>query len=391
MKRDANKIFVLLHTKQAAGKAINSYFQKTSTTTTSSHTGTQKREFPKNDNFATSKRRVLEASPVRNSFANMSSIFPPTTQPYQHKCSPETASQPRNVIVESRSRFFGHFDTIDTSDDCEPLTTTAPTTQDTRSLTPREDSGVGLDEAALLHAVDTPKAKSPSKRRESMTKSPKQSRPATAMETVTSPKKVSVPVESKAVEEEVIEYKRAEAKVIQGWREKFSNTAQPGRTPGLKRAFQNCGRIQLNPKAKPAASTTASSGVQPTSHTITLTGASTRSSRTVEPVARTVDTQLEAAEAQPGPSIYHLDAGHRALDMAPVSKATNAKAITRLADSNKQFSGSSSPSPSSTPSSSSTDTSQSIAEDEEDVRPKLCLDRFRFTASSSSTPIHAQH
>lgn len=390
MKCDANKIFVLLPAKQAAGKAINTYFQKTSTRTISIHTGTQKREFSKNDNFATIKRRVLETSPVSNSFVNISSIFPPTTQPYQHKYSPEPASQSRNVIVESRSRFFGHFDTIDTSDDCDTLTTTAPIAQDTRSSTPREDSGIGLDEAALLLGVDTPKAKSPSKRRDSMTKSPKKTCPATAKEIVTSPKMVFVSMESKAVEEEVIEYKRAEAKVIQGWREKFSNTAQPGRTPGLKRAFQNCGRIQLNPKVKPAASTTASSGVQPTSHTITLTGASTRSSRTVEPVPRTVDTQLEAAEAQSGPSIYHLDAGRRALDLTAVNKATTAKTIVRPADSTRRFSGSSSPSPSSTPSSSSTDTSQSIAE-EEDVRPKLCLDRFRFTASSSSAPVRTQH
>lgn len=376
--------------RPAAGKAINTYFQKTSTTTTLTHTGTQKREFPKNDNFATIKRRVLEVSPAPNSFANMSSIFPPTTQPYQHKYSPELPSQPRNIIVESRSRFFGHFDTIDTSDYCDTLTTTSPTAQDTRSSTPREDSGIGLDEAALLHVVDTPKVKSPSKRRESVTMSPKKPRPSTAKETATSPRKVSVLVESKAVEEEVFEYKRAEAKVIQGWREKFSSTAQSGRTPGLKRAFQNCGRIQLNSKAKPAASNTASSVVQPTSHTITLTVASTKCSRTVEPVATTVDTQLEAAEAKSGPSPYHLDAGRRALDMTLVSKATTAKATARPADS-MRLSGSSSPSPSSTSSTTSTDTSLSIPEEEEDVRPKLCLDRFRFTASSSSAPVRAQH
>ncbi|KAF9541251.1 Rad2 nuclease [Mortierella hygrophila] len=374
--------------RPAAGKAINTYFQKTSVTTISTLTGTQKRELP-NNNFATIKRRVLEASPVPNSFANMPSIFPPTTQPYQLKYLPEPAPQPRNVIVEARSRFFGQFDTIDTSDDCDTLTTTAPTAQDMRSSTPREDSGIGLDEAALLHAVDTPKTKPPSKHRESMTESPKKSRPAIAKETVISPKKVSIPVESKAVEEEVIEYKRAEAKVIQGWREKFSNTAQPGRTPGLKRAFQNCGRIQLNPKARPAASTPASSGVQPTSHTITLTGTSTRSSRAAESVAETVDTQLETA--QPGLSIYHFDAGHRAHDMIPASKATTGMTTVRPVDSTRRFSGSSSPSPSSTPSSSSTDTSQSIAEEEEDVRPKLCLDRFRFTSSSSSAPVRAQH
>ncbi|KAF9141617.1 Rad2 nuclease [Linnemannia schmuckeri] len=378
--------------RPAAGKAINTYFQKTFTTTTSTHTGTQKREFPKNDNFATIKRRVLEASPKPDSFDNMSSIFPPTTQPYQHRCSPEPTSQSRNVIVESRSRFFGLFDTIDTTDDCDTSTTTAPTAQDTRSSTPRQDSGIGLDEAALLHSVDMPKVQSPTKRRESMSRSPKKSRPATANEAVASPEKVSAPVESKAEEEEVVEYKRAEAKVIQGWREKFSNTAQPGRTPGLRRAFQNCGRIQLNPKARSAVSTTTSSGVRPPTQTTTSISNSTTSSRTAEPLARTVDTQLENAEAQSGFSVYHLESGRLLPDLTYVSEATIVKTITRSADSTRRLSGSSSSSPSSTSPSSSTNTSQSlIEEEEEDARPKLCLDRFRFTASSSSVPVRAQH
>lgn len=365
-----------------------------SATSSPTHIGTQKRELPKNNNFAIIKRRVLETSPSPDSFANMSSIFPPTTHPYQHKSSSEPVSQSRHVIVESRSRFFGHFDTIDTSDDCDTVTTSRPTAQDIRSSKLREDSGIGMDEAALLHSVDTPKVQAPSERRESMTKSLKYQL-VVSKETVTSSTKVSVSAESKAVEEEVIEYKRAEAKVIQGWREKFSNTAQSGRTPGLKRAFQNCGRIQLNTKAKPVTSTAVSSEIQPPTHTaasigVYLTGASTVSA------VRTVDTQLKAAEPQPGSS-YHLDAGRRGPDLTPVCRATIVKATVHSEGSTRQVSDSSSSSPSSISSSTATDGSQSTVsneEEEEDVRPKLCLDRFRFVASSSSSssaPVGVQH
>ncbi|KAF9120270.1 Rad2 nuclease [Mortierella sp. 14UC] len=235
-----------------AGRAINTYFSKTTpvpATSASTHIGTQKRELPRSDKFATIKKRVLEPSPSPDSFANMSSIFPSTTQSYQHKSTTEIGSQSRNVVVESRSRFFGDFDTIDTSEDCETLSATMPTSQGARSSPLREDSGIGMDEVALLFSANLPKVQAPTKRRESLTVSPKKSR-SIAKESVLAVSKVSVSVENRAVEEEVIEYKRAEAKVIQGWREKFSNTAQPGRTPGLKRVLQNCGRIQLNPKGE---------------------------------------------------------------------------------------------------------------------------------------------
>jgi hypothetical protein len=323
----------------------------------------------------------------------MSSIFPPTTPPYQHKSSSDPVSQSRNVIMESRSRFFGHFDTIDTSDDCETLKTSGPTAQDTRSSNWREDSGIGMDEAALLHSMGTPTLQAPSIHRESMTKSPKKSRPASARETVTSPTKFSGLVESKAVEEEVIEYKRAEAKVIQGWREKFSNTAQPGRTPGLKRAFQNCGRIQLNTKAKPIIPATASSEAQPSTRTGTSAGVCTTSANTVESVVRTMDTQLKAAGPQP--------VGRRTPDLTPVHKVTTVNATVRSEDRTRRNSDSSSFSPSSVPSPTATNGLQSTVnneeeeeeeKEEEDVLPKLCLDRFRFTASRSlSTPVSVQH
>ncbi|KAG0275956.1 Rad2 nuclease [Linnemannia exigua] len=400
----------------SAGKAINTYFQKTlgaPVTPTSTQTGTQKRELARIDNFATIKRRVLEPTPTPDSFANMSSIFPPTTQPYQHKSTPETGSQFRNVVVESRSRFFGHFDTIDTSEDGDILSTTTPTAQDTRSSALREDSGIGLDEAALLFSADLPKVQAP-KNSYSVSTSPKRSQSSPIKASVAHITKVDVSIESQELEEVTIEYKRAEAKVIQSWREKFSNTPQPGRTPGMKRTFQNCGRIQLTAKAKPAATTTVLSKDQSsTQPTTTAIGESVAGTRTLETATSAADTRQEATLPASKPPIYPLDAGRRvpsatsfrkeAALTTTVRSTSSARRVSGSSPSSSSSTSSSSTSPSSSSPPSTTSTSQSTVYDEEGrqqedadevVRPKLCLDRFRFTASPSSSlsaPVRLHH
>ncbi|KAF9081125.1 Rad2 nuclease [Mortierella sp. AD031] len=398
-----------------AGRSINSYFLKTPTaasTPTPTNTDTQKRELPRSDNSTIVKRRVLQASSESDSFANMSSIFPLTTCPYQDKSQSDSAPLSRNVIVESRSRFFGICDTIDTSDACETSTTTT-FVQSSRSATLREDSGIGMDEASLLYLVDPPKVQAPPGRRASVTTSPKKSRPIakeTVIATTTVVTTVAMTVESKTADEETTEYKRAEAKVIQGWREKFSNTAQPGRTPGLRRAFQDCGRIQPHVRAKLSSTPVASSKIRATSNTTSAT----TSTRTIDTGARAKDAQPETTKPIPGLSIYVLDAGRRASPIATTTantKTPTTTATTRLPDTSRRMSGSSSPSSLSSstsssttatslspPCSSSSSRSQSSVEDAdevededevEDVRPKLCLDRFRYTPSSTS--VHVQH
>ncbi|KAF9924785.1 Rad2 nuclease [Linnemannia zychae] len=238
-----------------AGRAINTYFQKTTSTTSttsSSHTGVQKREIPKSDNAVTTKRRILEPSTSIDSIANISNEDSSSTPPFQKKSIQDT---PRtgNIIVESRSRFFLHFDIIDTSEDTDNLTPTVSSTQTKTTQTTqtsqelrisnfREDSGIGMDEASLLFVASSSKAQPSSNHRESL-HSTREKTSSIVKGAVTNITNIAIPAEPDAAEEEIAEYKRAEAKVIQGWREKFSNPSQPGRTPGLKRAFLDCGRI----------------------------------------------------------------------------------------------------------------------------------------------------
>ncbi|ORZ26448.1 hypothetical protein BCR41DRAFT_223198 [Lobosporangium transversale] len=122
------------------------------------------------------------------------------------------------IVVEARSRFFGLEASLESSEG-------GYATKKTRSPVIREDSGTGLDEACLLQLPSIYGSQQDAHSSSSQ-ESSKSDSPSLVLSTPSS--------------QEISETKKAETKVIQGWREKFSNPLGPTLTAatGLTRTFQ---------------------------------------------------------------------------------------------------------------------------------------------------------
>jgi len=168
---------------------------------------------------------------------------PPPSPPAPRKQpSPDNSS---TVVVETTSRFFGHKVTVSSGSEVS---------EDSRkrSCPSREDSGIGLDETYLLHGseADGCLAGQEEFSAELLASKTEESWPKSKYRVVSMAREPSHPhstaLPSSSEDDLTLEFKKAEAKVIQGWREKFSNPsvagagagAGAGRTPGLTRANQ---------------------------------------------------------------------------------------------------------------------------------------------------------
>ncbi|KAF9570208.1 Rad2 nuclease [Mortierella alpina] len=238
-------------TSTQSSKSIHSYFVRPTITpvtptnipVTECKQATLKRK-PLSDNTASAAKITLleRSSKIDTSITSMrsSSTSPSHARAGDQQTNSTSEAQPSpNVFIEARSRFFG-FDES-TSD------TGALEHPEARSKAVREDSGIGLEGGSQCYTSDA----SPSPEQENGAGSPSASQGllTTTSETATgrSDKNSSL---------------LSEAKVIQGWREKFSHssgsTQTLGRATGLTRAFQagtqskKGGSITSNPRQSKA-------------------------------------------------------------------------------------------------------------------------------------------
>ncbi|KAI1306263.1 Rad2 nuclease [Mortierella claussenii] len=234
------------NTTMAATKSIHTYFEKAATPPSKQQAPikemSQMGEVLKKAGSTAKKRTLEEGSfPERLPLAtkSLTSTSPLHLSSFALQRQSVTMESKRGgAVVEARSRFFG-FEATVTSTDEDTLTN-----KRRHANAVREDSGVGLDEALLLRdpsifnsrLESTPK-RAPRTIHSRRLSSPKhgslsKSGTATSILTETSTRVITTL--------EAFETKKAEAKVIQGWREKFSNALSHSSqgTSGLTRAFQ---------------------------------------------------------------------------------------------------------------------------------------------------------
>ncbi|KAF9953216.1 Rad2 nuclease [Mortierella alpina] len=208
-----------------SSKSIQSYFVRPTTTpvtptcdtATECKQATLKRKPLSDSTAAVAKITVLER-PSQPGTSISSRCSPSRSPPHAH-VKEQTAIPPPapNVFIEARSRFFG-FD--------EPASDTGEHKHlEARSKAVREDSGVGLDGSSQRCSSDA----SPSLEHVNDGSSP----PASQGSLPSTPEAAAECVDKNLSQS-------SEAKVIQGWREKFSHSAGQtvGRAAGLTRAFQ---------------------------------------------------------------------------------------------------------------------------------------------------------
>ncbi|KAF9988781.1 Rad2 nuclease [Mortierella antarctica] len=225
-----------------SSKSIQSYFVRPATspvtqscnTTTECKQATLKRKPLSDNTAAAAKITVLERPSKIDTSASLtcgSSTTPIHAQVQERTPTSEPHPSP-NVFIEARSRFFG-FDepTSDAGEDTHPKA---------RSKAVREDSGVELEGGSGCSAYA-----SLSPEQENAGGSPSASQGS-----------LSLPPETAVGSMVKNSSQSSEAKVIQGWREKFSHPSGQmlGRTTGLTRAFQTgiqskkSGSISSNPR-----------------------------------------------------------------------------------------------------------------------------------------------
>ncbi|KAF8981340.1 Rad2 nuclease [Entomortierella lignicola] len=187
-----------------------------------------------NDSGSVTKKRMLEISSESES---VTLSVKPSREigiiQLQENSSAKTKTD--GVIVEARSRFFG-FEASHVNKKKSPETALP------RSPAVREDSGIGLDEASLLYTPNTTNHLSRSDKDQQEIRKSKSLplKPAPTPTTSLSESGSQGMDNSQSASQESLDLKSAEAKVVQGWREKFSNPTgtSAGRSPGLSRAFQ---------------------------------------------------------------------------------------------------------------------------------------------------------
>ncbi|KAF9188911.1 Rad2 nuclease [Haplosporangium sp. Z 767] len=196
------------------------------------------------------------------------------------------------VIVEARSRFFGF-------DHAASDNTTIVSNIEPRSRATREDSGIGLDEASLLYSSPeaNPMPMESSHASESKEGVPPNNKISSRV-AVAKPSQQKSPPSIEYVEHTTAS-KVAEAKVIQGWREKFSNTSGStfGGTSGVSRVFQ----VSSHPSVL---ATTTSSAQQ--------LGQTRSAPRSFQPKrSKPLRGSRNVIRTIPGQPIYHLDTPRR--------------------------------------------------------------------------------
>ncbi|KAI8600295.1 hypothetical protein EDD21DRAFT_377600 [Dissophora ornata] len=223
-------------------KSIHAYFVKTTTTSAAITTAmtAQKAVIPRRESLtgsgAVAKKSVLEKSLVSGSAQVAEKLSSTVESRVLQEQSLTTENTSEAVVVEAKSRFFG-FETHASSE-----VEACPNSQ-SRSAAAREDSGVGLDEESLLH---TPNMHCGVSEDDRLSREIKKTKllPSKSLSNFRTPRTDAASVDSaddtKSSQEDNKDLSKAEAKVIQGWREKFSNPSgsMAVRTPGLKRAFQ---------------------------------------------------------------------------------------------------------------------------------------------------------
>ncbi|KAG0317542.1 Rad2 nuclease [Dissophora globulifera] len=212
----------------ASTKSIHAYFTK-ATPPTSNTNSQLKGGSPKkallNPTVTDSKKRPLEkfeSPPLAKK-----SVMPVSVFTDQRRTQVKENTQDE-AVVEARSRFFGTEIHLESNND-------AKTTSWSQLLATREDSGIGLDEALLMYdALDTEDNQSGTDSR-IICADFSEPKPLLPEVTLSS----NVPGTGEPTHK-TAELCTAEAKVIQGWRDKFSNPsgALTGRPLGLTRAFQ---------------------------------------------------------------------------------------------------------------------------------------------------------
>ncbi|KAG0212271.1 Rad2 nuclease [Mortierella sp. GBA30] len=242
-----------------------------------------------------------------------------------------------DVIVEARSRFFGFSDPACEND--------RPSTLEKRSKAIREDSGIDVDDKTPCYSsesgslsvsdYDAPFAES------------QESLPSTTMDPLdcTSDLKIGSSTSS--------ESKTSEAKVIQGWREKFSNPYGPAVsvTTGLTRAFQSIQRSK-------------------STHSLADTSMPrVRSSKAIGSYAR-----KGIIKTAPGHPVYHLDTSRQKVTTTPINSTIS---TTVSKDTQRE--------------SSQAPMQTSLSDDPSENKPQdatlmLNLNRFKYTPPSLTAP-----
>lgn len=223
------------HPVQPSSRSLYTYFSKP--VAPSPKPGAQAGEYvqkrePLKDAGGQFKKRAVERSPP----AEITPLFDTSVIQDLPSASqlPSSSKSPCTVVVETQSRFFK-----------VEATASSRMEGSRRSCTSRGDTGIGLDEAYLLDAPDAVGCLS--EQDESLNPAPQAEQPLPPKakchtgpmlgESTTSHSTVPTPSDEDQL---ASEFKKAEAKVIQGWREKFSNISRTGagRTSGLTRAAQ---------------------------------------------------------------------------------------------------------------------------------------------------------
>ncbi|KAF9113701.1 Rad2 nuclease [Mortierella sp. AM989] len=188
---------------------------------------------PADDTGPVTKKRALDVSREPGLEPSKTSITIIRSTLQQENAS--VKDELHGLIVEARSRFFGfEAPTVNKEESFDVM--------QRRSSTVREDSGVGLDEASLLYTSAATDCYSHHdqgfqeiRRTKSLPLNPAST--VTAWQSDTNNHNLNL---YKSSSQELFDPKSAEAKVVQGWREKFSNPSgtAAGRAPGLNRVIQ---------------------------------------------------------------------------------------------------------------------------------------------------------
>ncbi|KAF9947334.1 Rad2 nuclease [Mortierella alpina] len=237
-----------------SSKSIQSYFVRPAATpvTPSCSTASEckpaalKRKPLSDSTAAATKITVLERPPKIDSpnlLARSSSTSQAHLEVQERASTSEPPPQP-SVVIEARSRFFGFEEPTSDAGELKRM--------EVRSKTVREDSGIGLDGGALSCSSDA----SPSQSQENDNGSPSASQSQGSLSSTPDVAADNLDLNTR---------QSSEAKVIQGWREKFSHSSGQtlGRTTGLTRAFQagaqskKSGSLTSNPRQCRALGSTA--------------------------------------------------------------------------------------------------------------------------------------
>ncbi|KAF9584229.1 hypothetical protein BGW38_007150 [Lunasporangiospora selenospora] len=239
-----NKIILNAQSKLSmpSTKSIHTYFAKVPTNPSAVAQGESQTLLKRkslNPSVATRTKRCLGGDSLQSTTVS-AKMYDTTTISFPKPNTPTVEDTRPSVIIEARSRFFGFEvgapEEKPPSVPCVPRTSHITVRKSPKSI--RTDSGIGLDEMGLLHDYDL----SPlgTGNYEDITQSPVLPEEEDEIESWSpSPSPPPTPSPSPSLSQEGGERTRAEAKVIQGWRDKFSNisNASTARTPGLTRAL----------------------------------------------------------------------------------------------------------------------------------------------------------